>query len=89
MYLETYQGVMADVGKYCKAHGINLVMRFNGDPYDASDPEGLKKELNKAVLYQDGIDITDDILAIVNSRHSPQDLAAGKSGAKREETQRK
>lgn len=66
MYHECYREVMAEVERYAKAHGINLVMRFNGDPYDPADPQSLQKELNKAVLYQEGIDITDEILQSVN-----------------------
>lgn len=66
LYLKVYREVMADVARYSKAHGINLVMRCHADPYDTNDLQELQKELNKAVLYQDGIDITDEILALVN-----------------------
>ena len=66
MYYDAYKEVMAEVERYAKARGINLVMRFNSDPYNANDPTALQKELNKAVLYQEGIDITDEILQAVN-----------------------
>jgi Skp family chaperone for outer membrane proteins len=68
MYYETYQEVMKAVSTYSQQRGINLVMRFNGDPYDPEDPQALQKELNKAVVYHDGIDITDDIIRIVNAK---------------------
>lgn len=66
IYYKVYEEVMKHVEEYADKHGINLVMSFNGEPLDKNDPEGVKKELNKAVLYHKGIDITDAILAIVN-----------------------
>lgn len=67
VYYQVYQQIMKQVEKYADEHGINLVMRFNGDPVDLNDPQGIQKELNKAVLYHKGIDITDKILAILNA----------------------
>lgn len=66
IYYECYQQIMAEVERYSKERGINLVMRFNADPCDPADPQAIQKELNKAVLYHDGIDITDEILQLVN-----------------------
>lgn len=67
IYYRVYQQVMKEVEKYADGHGIGVVMRFNGDPLDPNDPQGVQKELNKAVLYHKGVDITDDILALVNA----------------------
>lgn len=66
IYSECYRETMAEVERYAKQRGINIVLRFNGDPYDPADPQSVQKELNKAILYQDGIDITDEILQSVN-----------------------
>lgn len=67
MYYTVYQEVMEQVRYYCDKHGILLVMRFNGDPFDENDPQGIQKELNKAVLYHNKmIDITPYILDAVN-----------------------
>lgn len=66
IYSECYREIMAEVERYAKQRGINLVMRFNRDPHDPADPQSVQKELNKAILYQDGIDITDEILQSVN-----------------------
>lgn len=66
IYLKIYQEVMKLVDTYSEKNGINLVMRFNGEPLDKNDPQAVQKELNKAVLYHKGIDITEAILAIVN-----------------------
>ena len=67
MYYTVYQEIMEQVRYYSDKHGILLVMRFNGDPFDENDPQGIQKELNKAVLYHNKmIDITPYILDAVN-----------------------
>jgi Skp family chaperone for outer membrane proteins len=66
-YYKVYQEIMEQVRSYSDRHGILLVMRFNGDPFDENDPQGIQKELNKAVLhYNKLIDITPFILDAVN-----------------------
>jgi Skp family chaperone for outer membrane proteins len=67
IYFQIYQQVMKEVEKYAAAHGINLVMRFSGEPMDPNDAQAVQKELNKAVLFHKGIDITDEILALANA----------------------
>jgi Skp family chaperone for outer membrane proteins len=67
MYYTVYQEIMEQVRYYADKHGVLLVMRFNGDPYDENDPQALQKELNKVVLYHNKmIDITPIILDAVN-----------------------
>jgi Skp family chaperone for outer membrane proteins len=67
IYYTVYQEIMEQVKYHADKHGIALVMRFNGDPLDENDPQGIQKELNKAVLYYNKmIDITPIILDAVN-----------------------
>lgn len=67
IYYTVYQEIMEQVKYHADKHGIVLVMRFNGDPLDENDPQGIQKELNKAVLYYNqAIDITPIILDAVN-----------------------
>jgi Skp family chaperone for outer membrane proteins len=68
LYYETYEEVQAAVRHYADQHGIKLVLRFNGDPIDRNKPDEVLKELNKSVIYQAGIDITTDVLEMVNGR---------------------
>jgi Skp family chaperone for outer membrane proteins len=84
MYFDAYQEVTAEVTKYAEARGINFVMRFTGEPYDAKDPQALQKELNKIVFYHQGIDITDDIIALVNSKPGEKDVAKRNNDKKEE-----
>ncbi|HEX7376513.1 MAG TPA: OmpH family outer membrane protein [Pirellulales bacterium] len=67
IYYTVYQEIMEQVKYHADKHGIVLVMRFNGDPLDENDPQGIQKELNKAVLYYNKmIDITPIIVDAVN-----------------------
>lgn len=67
IYYTVYQEIMEQVKYHADKHGIVLVMRFNGDPLDENDPQGIQKELNKSVLYYNKmIDITPIILDAVN-----------------------
>ncbi len=67
IYYTVYQEIMEQVKYHADKHGIVLVMRFNGDPLDENDPQGIQKELNKAVLYYNKvIDITPIVLDAVN-----------------------
>jgi Skp family chaperone for outer membrane proteins len=68
IYVETYDEVQAAVGEYAAEHGIKLVLRFNGDPFDRNKPDEVAKELNRSVIYHAGIDITTDVLEMVNGR---------------------
>ncbi|HET6880797.1 MAG TPA: OmpH family outer membrane protein [Pirellulales bacterium] len=71
IYYTVYQEIMEQVKYHADKHGIALVMRFNGDPLDENDPQGIQKELNKAVLYYNKtIDITPIILDAVNPPRS-------------------
>ncbi len=71
MYYTVYKEVMEQVTYYADKHGYLLVMRFNGDPYDENDPQGIQKELNKSVLYYNkAIDITPIILDAVNPQRA-------------------
>jgi Skp family chaperone for outer membrane proteins len=71
-YFTVYQEVNDAVKVYCDKHGILLVLRFNGDPIDADNPQEVVKALNNTVLhYHKEIDITPHILAMVNKKRSP------------------
>jgi hypothetical protein len=51
---------------YAKRQQIGLVLRFNGEPVDPNRRDDVLREINKPVVCQDQIDITPDILALLN-----------------------
>jgi Skp family chaperone for outer membrane proteins len=66
IYSETFDEIEAAIREYGSRWGIKLVLRFNSEPLDQASTEEIKDELGRYVLYQDGIDITNDILEMVN-----------------------
>lgn len=73
MFYATYQEVMEEVKVFCERYGINLVLRFAGEPTDTNDPQQVVKELNKGVVYyHQSIDITPHILRQLERRQPRQ-----------------
>ncbi|HEX5472095.1 MAG TPA: OmpH family outer membrane protein [Lacipirellulaceae bacterium] len=66
VYYQTYLEVVDAVKYYSKQHNIGLVLRFNGEAVDPNRRDDVLREINKPVVVQDQIDITPDVLALVN-----------------------
>jgi Skp family chaperone for outer membrane proteins len=70
VYFQTYLEVVDAVKYYAKRQGIGLVLRFNGEPVDPNRRDDVLREINKPVVVQDQIDITPDVLALINREQS-------------------
>ena len=79
VYYETYLQVVDAVKYYAKRQSIGLVLRFNGEPVDPNRRDDVLREINKPVVVQDQIDITPDVLALIN-REQSGGAAAGQTG---------
>ncbi len=66
VYYSTYLEVGNAVKYYAQQHNIGLVLRFNGDQVDPNVREGVLRAINKPVVHQNNIDITPDVLALLN-----------------------
>jgi Skp family chaperone for outer membrane proteins len=66
IYYQTYLEVVDAVKYYAKRQNIGLVLRFNGEKVDPTRRDEVLREINKDVVVQDQIDITPDILALLN-----------------------
>lgn len=65
-YYATYKEVSQAISYYAKQKNIGLVLRFNGEPADPAQREAILRDINKPVQFQNQIDITPDVLAMVN-----------------------
>ena len=66
-YFDVYQEVMSYVTWQATENNILLVLNFNGDPIDGSNPQSVIQGLNSTVLYKHrGVDITPVILDLAN-----------------------
>ena len=66
IYYRTYQEVSQAITYYAQRQNIGIVLRFNGDEADPNNRESILRSINKAVHYQNQIDITPDVLALLN-----------------------
>jgi Skp family chaperone for outer membrane proteins len=68
IYYKTYLEVNDAVKVYAQRNNLGLVLRFNGDPVDPNRREDVLRAINKPIVYENGIDITPDVLNELNSR---------------------
>jgi Skp family chaperone for outer membrane proteins len=66
VYYQTYLEVIDAVKYYAQRHDIGMVVRFNGARVDPNRREDVLREINKSVVFQNQIDITPDVLALLN-----------------------
>jgi Skp family chaperone for outer membrane proteins len=66
VYMQSYDLMCSEVKKICVARGIKLVLRSaDGDPETGERKEILER-VNRAVLFVDEIDITEDVIKALN-----------------------
>jgi len=63
VYLAFYRELDAQISKYAKANGVKLVLRQYETSLDEGQPlPDIMKALNRTILYEDNLDITDAIV---------------------------
>ncbi len=82
VYYDTYVQVRNMVQYYAQQNNIGLVLRFNGDQINPNNPKAVLSGINQLVVSQNNIDITPDILALLNGGGgSPAGVAPSASRA--------
>ena len=67
IYYNVYQEIWQATDDYCKRAGIDMVLRFNGDPVDINNPQVILSHINKPVIwYNKQLDITPLVLRDLN-----------------------
>jgi Skp family chaperone for outer membrane proteins len=67
IYHNVYQEIWQATDYFCRKNGIDMVLRFNGEPVDVQRPDSVLTFINKPVVWYDpGLDITEAILRDVN-----------------------
>jgi Skp family chaperone for outer membrane proteins len=78
IFIEFYKGLEEEVRKYAKGKGIKLVIRQQDNLLDENQPlPQIINSLNRGIIFEDGLDITDDIVKALDAR------GAAKSDAKK------
>ncbi len=64
LHFRTYSEVNELIGSYCDQQGIQLVLRFNGEPMNPKNPGSIMQRVNGSIIYHDQErDITPQIIA--------------------------
>lgn len=72
IYHETYQEISGIIGQFAQQRGITLVLRFSSDQVDPNNPDDVLRGVNRAVVWQQNLNITYDVLNIINQQHASQ-----------------
>ena len=72
VYYQTYLEVNNAVTYFAQQNSIGLVLRFNGDQIDPNRREDVLRGINKPVVFQNNVDITPDVLTLLNRRVATQ-----------------
>lgn len=62
MRLEAYQDIQQHVARFCQAYGVQLVIRYNRAAIDPTKPQEVQMGLNRPIVYQNSLDITQHII---------------------------
>ena len=73
IFIEFYKGLEEEVSKYAKAKGIKLVIRQQESSLEENQPlQQIINSLNRGIIFEDGLDITDDIVKALDARAAPK-----------------
>jgi Skp family chaperone for outer membrane proteins len=68
VYLNFSKEVRDEVARFAKASGVQLVLRYEPEPQELTDPRAILQEINKLVVYQRGLEVTPTLLEAMNRR---------------------
>jgi fumarylacetoacetate (FAA) hydrolase family protein len=68
LYAEVYERVQQETTKIAREKRIRLVLRFQTDAIDKDKRDSVLQGVNRPVIYQDGLDITDAVIAAINAQ---------------------
>jgi Skp family chaperone for outer membrane proteins len=66
VYYEVYEEIRLSVMNFCQRNRIELVLRYNSDEMKPDDRASVLQGVNRAVVFQQGRDITTSILQMLN-----------------------
>ena len=62
----TYKDILEQVQQIAEARGLRLVLRYQAETPDPMIPAKLGEWVNRQVLYQNGLDITEEVIQAFN-----------------------
>jgi hypothetical protein len=75
LYYDAYLEISQETAAFARQHQIAVVLVYNGDPINAEDRQSIVRGVNRAVVYQRGLDITAPILERLNRGVAPPSVS--------------
>lgn len=72
VYYGAYMETVQQVTDFAAKHNIGLVLRFNGDEIDPQERASVLQGVNRAIVYQRNLNITEQILNELNRGAAPR-----------------
>jgi hypothetical protein len=74
LYRNTYLYVQEEVKLLSQERNVRLAIRFQSEeiPDAGADPQQILTSINRQVLYQEGLDISEEIIKRVNEKYPPE-----------------
>jgi Skp family chaperone for outer membrane proteins len=76
LYYSAYMDTLQQVGDFASRYNISLVLRFNGEEIDPKERSSVLQGVNRAVVYQRNLNITDQIVQELNRGSAPRNANA-------------
>ena len=80
VYFNSYKDIEGRVSKFADQYGIGLVLRFNSEPMEATKRESGLQGINRAVVFQRSLNITNAIIEDLNHQTPPPRTSGGGTG---------
>jgi Skp family chaperone for outer membrane proteins len=72
IYHDVYDEIVQTVAYFCDRHGISLVLRYSSEAIEPQNATSVMKGVNRNVVYQRSVNITYDILSMINPPTNPE-----------------
>jgi Skp family chaperone for outer membrane proteins len=80
VYYTAYQEVLEQVTAFSQANRIGLVLRFNGEQIDPQERNSVLQGVNRAIVYQRNLNITEPIIERLNRGVAPAAAVGARPG---------
>ncbi len=81
VYFNAYKEIEWYVQRFADRYGIDLVVRFNSEDMDPNKPDSVLQGINKFIVYNRGLDISNQILGELKSATPPPAARTGAAPA--------
>ena len=80
IFYTTYMDIQDAVRDFAQRNGISLVVRFSRAKVEVTSPDSVMQTVGRPIVFQDKLDITDEIISMVNPATASQSQRPAQPG---------